>query len=91
LLNKRLQLKESEQSILDSDDKVVLEMEEIGKLIKSPVSAYKLADAVNKRRLVISMVENLTLDGKKLVVAWKKPFDIIAKRLNPSNGGDGGN
>ena len=37
-------------------------------------------DMPNQRRLIVSMVENLKLDRKKLTVEWEKPFDIVAKR-----------
>jgi len=53
--------------------------------------AYEKADPVNKRRLLISMVTNLTLKGKTLVVAWKKHFELVANRPKPENSGDGGN
>jgi len=51
------------------------------------VIAFQNADVTNKRRLMTSMVENFSLHQKNLTVAWKKPFDMVAKRPIPQKGG----
>lgn len=53
-------------------------------------AAYKKADITNRRRLLISMVANLELNGKVLIVNWKKPFELVARRPKLNYGGDGG-
>lgn len=35
-------------------------------------------------------MENLELKENKLVITWKKPFDIVAKREKVQTSGDGG-
>ena len=72
-----------------TDDKAFKDMNEFGKLLRSPALAYKNADTINKRRLIVSMVENLRLDQKTLIVEWKKPFDMVAKRPFHNTGGGG--
>ena len=48
----------------------------------------RFAVFINKRRLIISMVENFELQQKNLIVKWKKPFDIVAERPFSQNSGD---
>ena len=86
LLNKQIELREVRNSLEKVDDKALDEMSKIGKLLRNPVNAYKIADPINKRRLIVSMVANLELVERKLAITWKKPFDLIAKRPFPSNG-----
>jgi hypothetical protein len=66
-------------------------MEDLVKLLRNPAIAYQKADPVNKRRLLISMVENLSLRDKNLVVTWKNHFEMVANRPKLPNGGDGRN
>ena len=65
-------------------------LENIGKLLKDPEIAYKKADPVNRRRLLLSMVANLSINQKLLTVIWKKEFQIVANRQKSIIGGDGG-
>lgn len=80
LLNRQIQLKE----IIANKDKIKNQtskkLEDIGKLLKDPEIAYKKADPVNRRRLLLSMVANLSLNQKLLIVTWKKEFQIVANR-----------
>ena len=65
-------------------------LEELGKLLKSPIESYKLASPDKKRRLVKSMLENFRLTPEKLDVDWKIPFDTVANREKDSWGGSDG-
>ena len=65
-------------------------LEELGKLLKSPIESYKLASPDKKRRLVKSMLENFRLTPEKLDVDWKIPFDTIANRGKNTWGGPDG-
>jgi hypothetical protein len=57
-------------------------------LLKNPGLAYrKSTDVTNQHRLVISMVDNLELNGKLLIVHWKKYFDLVARRPKIQIGG----
>lgn len=80
LLNRQIQLKE----IIANKDQIKQQaskkLEDIGKLLKDPEIAYKKADPVNRRRLLLSMVANLSLNQKLLIVIWKKEFQIVANR-----------
>ncbi|MBU6415100.1 hypothetical protein KGQ34_02575 [Patescibacteria group bacterium] len=73
-----------------ADEKTFDQMGQLVKLLKNPIIAYKNADVTNKRRLIVSMVANFALHQKTLMIAWKKPFDIVAERPFSQNGGDGG-
>lgn len=86
-LNQQIQLKESRTALEDSDNKSYDQMKELVKLLVSPVNAYKKADLLNRRRLIISMVANLELNGKVLIVNWKKPFELVARRPKSIIGG----
>lgn len=46
---------------------------------------YKSMPDEKRRELLASLHSNLLLDGKKLMPAWRKPFDIIAKLASCSN------
>ena len=63
-------------------------LEELGKLLKSPIKSYNSALPDKKRRLVKSMLENFRLSLNNLDVDWKIPFDIVAKRGKDSLGGE---
>ncbi len=73
-----------------SKDKTYTKLEELGKLLKSPIESYKLASPDKKRRLVKSMMENFRLTLNNLDVDWKIPFDTIANREKDSWGGADG-
>ena len=86
LLNRQLELQERRSAIERADSQKFIQIEQLGKLLKSPSLAYEMADPIKKRRLVLSMVENLELTENGLVFHWKKTFEIIANRpkLNSS-------
>ncbi len=87
LLNRQIQVKE----IVANKDKIIeitlKKIEEIGKLLKDPEIAYKKADTVNRRRLLLSMVANLSINQKLLTVNWKKEFQVVANRPKSIIGG----
>ena len=91
LLNRELTLKEQRNSLEATDDKTFSEIEELVKLLKNPAIAYEKADRVNKRQLMISMVENFELHQKNLTINWKKHFALVANRPKVQNGRDAGN
>lgn len=91
LINKQLELQETKRDIEQGELKRVEQLETLGKLLKSPSIAFRMANTINRRRLVTAMVENCHLTQKGLVFIWKKPFDVIAKRSIPETSGDGGN
>ena len=90
LLNKQIELRDARNSLEKADDKAFDEMSKIGKLLRNPVNAYKITDPINKRRLIISVAANLELNERKLIITWKRPFDLIAKRPFLSYGRDAG-
>ncbi len=90
LLDREVILKERRRALEDGDNKKFDQIEKLGKLLKSPSVAYENADSIDKRRLLKVMVENLHFEGEKLVIKWKKPFDMIAKRPISETSGDGG-
>ncbi len=90
LLNKQIELKEQRNAVEKADEQALTDMQELGKLLNNPCKAYKIADPMNKRRLVISMMDKLSLDGKRLSVIWKKRFAVVANREKLGIGGDGG-
>lgn len=91
LLNRQIEHKEARTALEATDEKAFEEMEELLKLLKNPSMAYrKSTDPINQRRLVMSMVANLELNGKILIVKWKKHFDLIARRPKVNIGGDAG-
>ena len=73
-----------------SKDRTFIKLQELGKLLKSPIESYKLASPDKKRRLVKSMMENFCLTPEKLDVDWKIPFDTIANRGKNTWGGPDG-
>ncbi len=91
LLNREIDLKEQIAVLEKTDGNAFNEMDELVKLLKNPAQAYEKADPVNKRRLLISMVANLTLHDKTLVVTWKKHFEVVANRPKLNSSGSGRN
>lgn len=76
-----------------SDRKTFDRLENLGKLLESPSLSYHSSNSEKRRELVQIYSENLLLDnqnGGKLIIDWKKPFDLIYdRRLVTSGGGDG--
>jgi site-specific DNA recombinase len=91
LLNKEVELKEQRTSLEKTDEKAFTELEELVKLLRNPAIAYEKADRVNKRRLMISMVENLGLHEKTLTITWRKHFALVANRPKPQKSRAAGN
>ena len=87
MTNQELRLKEKGAALDGADDKIFDQITEIGKLLRSPYLAYKNASDENKRRLVRSMVENFSWEQRNLTTTWKKPFDLVAKRMKTTNCG----
>lgn len=90
LLNRQIELKEARTALENTDEKAFADINDLLKLLTNPNLAYrKSVDITNRRRLVISMVDNLELNGKILIVNWKKHFDLIARRPKMKSGGAG--
>lgn len=91
LLNKQIEHKEARTALENTDEKTYDDINELLKLLKNPSQAYrKSADITDRRRLVMSMTDNLELNGKLLIVKWKKHFELIARRPKFDIGGDAG-
>ncbi len=89
LLNKQIELKESRVALESTDEKVFEDINELLKLLSNPSQAWRTTtDPTDKRRLVLAMADNLELNGKVLIVKWKKRFDLIARRPKFNIGGD---
>jgi len=65
-------------------------LEDLGKLLKSPLLSYKKASVQNRRNLVEIISENLFLDDGKLILHRKTPFDVVVERDVLQKGGDNG-
>ncbi|KKS12755.1 MAG: hypothetical protein UU67_C0042G0001 [Candidatus Daviesbacteria bacterium GW2011_GWB1_41_5] len=91
LVDKQGELRQRRETLEKTDQKKFEQIEVLGKLLKSPSLAYEKANILNKRRLILSMVENFELKPNGLVITWKKPFDMIAKRPNSKTSGDAEN
>ncbi len=85
-INGIAELKERRSALDDADGKIFNYLEELGKLLKSPINIYNLAKPEQKRNFMKSMVENFFWDGSNLTLAWKKPFDLVAERPIFHNG-----
>lgn len=90
LLNRQIQIKEIIANKDQVKNQIDKKLDEIGKLLISPEIAYMQADPVNRRRLIKSMVANLSINQKLLTVNWKKEFQVVANRPRSNIGGDGG-
>lgn len=92
LINKKVEFQERRQALDKAEDEIMNQIAEIGKLLKKPSLAYqKSVSEEGKRNLMKSLVANFSLNGKKLIVNWKKPFDLVAERNQFPFGGAGGN
>lgn len=83
LLDKQIELRERRDSLERVEAQKFAEIEQLGKLLKSPALSYEMADPIKKRRLILAMVENLELVGNDLTFTWRKPFEMIANRPKP--------
>lgn len=91
LLDRQLELRERRTALEATDSRKFAEMEQFGKLLKNPAFSYEIADSLKKRKLILSMVENLELRENELVFHWKKPFQMIANRPKPDSCAPGRN
>ena len=91
LLDKQLELRERRDALERTDTKKLAQLETFGKLLKSPSLAYQKADVINKRRLLVSMTENLELTPNGLAIKWKKAFEMVANRPKPKSSAPGRN
>ena len=80
LLNKQQELNERLFSLKRADDGVCVQIEEIGKLLKKPVTAYFLGDDEDKRRLAKSLMEKFEWVNENLSIRWQKDIQIVAAR-----------
>lgn len=87
LLNRQQAFQERRGALNTADTKICGQIVEIGKLLKRPVNAYQIASFENKRKLVKSMATNFSWNGEKLMINWKKEFEIVKNRHDDSSGG----
>jgi site-specific DNA recombinase len=87
LLNRQQTFMERRGALNTADTKICAQIAEIGKLLKRPVNAYQIASFENKRKLVKSMATNFSWNGEKLMINWKKEFEIVKNRHDNSSGG----
>ena len=78
--NKEIELNERKTALDKADDKIVHQIVEIGKLLQKPSRVYRVSKDDKKVSLIKSLVENFSWEGEKLVVNWKKEFEIIKNR-----------
>ncbi len=82
LLNQLSDIKDR-RNVLDTVDEQTLEkIVNLGKLLRNPYLAYTKASPENRRRLVHSMVENLSWNGKTIISNWKNEFKLVAEAKN---------
>lgn len=79
-LNSLATYQERRTALAGTDDKILGYIEELGKLLKSPILLYKSMNPDQKRNFIKSMVENFSWDGSNIGLVWKKPFNLIAER-----------
>ncbi len=91
LVNKDKDLCERRMALEKADSNVLDHIAEIGKLLKKPSLAYRMASEEKRRKLVKSLVENLswkTVEGvKTITVVWKNEFQPVADRNKLNSGG----
>ncbi|OGN26026.1 MAG: hypothetical protein A2925_04840 [Candidatus Yanofskybacteria bacterium RIFCSPLOWO2_01_FULL_44_22] len=85
-LNGIAELKEKRTALDSADGKIFNYLEELGKLLKSPLNIYNLGNPEQKRKFMKSMVENFIWNGSNLDLVWEKPFNLIAERPIFHNG-----
>jgi len=84
-LTMRVKYSESEiQKLTNLDDGDFTRLEELANLLRDPVHAYSLANNIEKRHLLESMMKNLTITDKQLKFEWQTLFEALTKTKNPS-------
>ncbi len=91
LVNRELELQERKVALETADRKTVDDITEIGKLLKRPSLAYRMASEEKKRFLVKSLVENFSWNEKKLTTNWQKQYKVVAERPRVEFGSATGN
>ncbi len=87
LVEEELQIRHDLKRLEENPREVAPNFWEHFELAKGPVLAYKSGSPEEKRQLVISLTSNLTVDRKKVEIALKYPFSLIANRRNCSVSG----
>lgn len=59
-------------------------LEELANLLRDPVHAYSVANNIEKRHLLESMMKNFTITDGQLKYEWQTPFDRLTQTKNPS-------
>ncbi len=67
-----------------------LDAQKIFELANSAYSLYVSQNSVEKAKLLKLVVSNFSVDAVSVTPTYRKPFDMIAKRLNLKNGRGGG-
>ncbi len=90
LVNKDKELCERRMSLEKADTETMNHIAKIGKLLKKPSLAYRMASDEKKRLLIRSLVENLSWQSsesdKTIAVIWKNEFRVIADRVKVNFG-----
>lgn len=80
LLSKKQELNERRESLAKADEEICDHISQVGKLLQKPLNAYFLADDVNKRRLVKSLIDKFQWENENLSICWRKEIKIVADR-----------
>lgn len=91
LVSKELEQSERRIALEKADSKTIDQIAEIGKLLKKPSLAYRMASEEKKVLLVKSLVENFTWSGEKVIPVWKNQYKVIAERPRVEFGSATGN
>lgn len=84
--NKEIEFNERRMALEKADEKILSQITEIGKLLKKPSLAYRMASDEKKHDLVKSLMENFSWNGDSPMPVWKKEFEIVANRPKNSIG-----
>lgn len=60
-------------------------------LLKKPTLTYRMASEDKELEFIKSLVENFSWNEGKLIIHWKKEFDLVSKRPKGSFGRGAGN
>jgi hypothetical protein len=86
LLVERRQLEERLNELKNQDGSIERKLRDLLELTSSAYSAYRTAQTAEKRELVKIVSSNRSLNAQSLTFTVSKPFDLIQKRFEISNG-----
>ncbi len=91
LINKKMEYVSKLNGIEASRDTAIVKLENLGNMLKKPLLAYKKASGEARRQIVYSLVENFTLNDKKVITNWKSELVPIQNRDKWISGSATGN